>query len=284
VPIRSPILVIVCLTTLVGASGSRTAYMVFGFPGSYTHADTGEGRQPAHGTFIRGGPIRVEELAKICPALDGSDTSDVSDSPHGDTLFVAGCHLARYDTLDSGDGGPWATATYRHLYVYSHDSPVDASPTSPASRDSVTIDDAVLYGLDRDGTLQPVWHDTYDRADTWELKLTAARHPTGVLFSLQYCVNGTGGCHQDFMLRHGSTWTDVIEAFVQQLPTSMHDALWKGVSIDVRTLHAEAPVYRQTDSNCCPSQYVSMALEMHGDSLVLRSYRLRPATADSSGR
>jgi hypothetical protein len=280
-PIRAPILIFASLTTLAAAAAwpkrPATRFSERGRPGDL---DQIQQWQPAHGAFLRGGSLPIGDVRTTCPALEGPDTSDISSSPHGDTLFTASCELSTFDTLDPGVRAQWATATYRHHYIYSHDT---ASEDTAATRDTVTIDDAVLYRIGSDRMLRPMWHDTYDRRETWELDLTAARHPAGILFSLQYCVNGTGGCHQYFMLRHDGVWADVTSAFLNQLPPSMHDSFWKGIRIDVHTLHAEAPLYRETDANCCPSRHISMDLGLRGDSLVLRSYRAGPSR-DSTSR
>jgi len=238
----------------------------------------GQQRQPAHGAFVHGDSVRAGAVRTTCPPLRAGDTSGVVYSPHGDTLFDATCQLAWYNALDSGDGARWASATYRHRYIYSHDTAMTDRPG--VTRDTVTLDDAVVYAVDRVDVLRPVWHDAYDRINIWELDIAAAQHQGGLLLSLQYCVNGTAGCHQDFMMRRDGTWTDVPQAFLKQLPKSMHDKFWKGIRIDVHSLHAEAPLYRDTDANCCPSRHISMDLALRGDSLVLRQYRVAATPAD----
>lgn len=242
-----------------------------------TQAD--QQRQPAHGAFIRGGPMRAGAVRETCPPPRAPDTSDVMDSPHGDSLLATTCQLAWYDTLDSGDGAQWTTATYRYRYIYSHDT----AAADTATRDTVTVDDVVLYTIDRGELLRPVWHDTYDRSVTWELRLAAAEHRGGLLLSLRYCVNGTAGCRQDFMMRRAGRWADVPQTFRAQLPQSMHDRFWKGIRIDVHSLRADAPLYRDTDANCCASQQIRMDLTLRGDSLVLQRYHVAPTSPDSSG-
>lgn len=237
-------------------------------------------REPAHGAFIRGDPVRAGAVRTTCPPLRAPDTSGVVYSPHGDTLFATTCQLAWYIALDSGDGARWASATYRHRYIYSHDTAM----TGAATRDTVTVDDAVLFTVDPGDLLRPVWHNTYDRRDTWELDLAAAQQQGGLLLSLQYCVNGTGGCRQDFMMRRDGLWADVPQAFLKQLPRSMHDKFWKGIRIDVHSLHADAPLYRDRDANCCASRQIWMDLGLRGDSLVLRRYHVAPTPRDSSDR
>ncbi len=85
------------------------------------------------------------------------------------------------------------------------------------------------------------------------------------------CVNGTGGCGQEFLHRHpDGRWFPVQQTWVDQLPHGFADRIRHGVRIDPTTLRGEAGFYGERDANCCPSQRLIVHLALHGDSLVLR--------------
>jgi hypothetical protein len=93
------------------------------------------------------------------------------------------------------------------------------------------------------------------------------------------CVNGTGGCDQQFLHRHpDGHWFGIRQAWLDQLPHEYFGRIRHGVRIDPRTLRAEAGFYRDEDPNCCPSQTLLADLRVQGDTLVLRAPpRILPA-------
>jgi hypothetical protein len=87
------------------------------------------------------------------------------------------------------------------------------------------------------------------------------------------CVNGTGGCGQEFLQQHqDGRWFGVRQVWLDQLPQGFADRIRHGVRIDPRTLRGEAGFYGDHDANCCPSQRLIVDLAVRGDSLVLRRY------------
>jgi hypothetical protein len=260
---------------VVGAWG---AIVVAALPSARTHAQEG----PAHGAFVHRDAMTYAVAHATCPTFTSAESMvEQSASPHGDSLLASQCVVAGYVTLGAGDNAQWAAATYRHVMVYSHDS---AGDNPDATQDTLMWDDVVLYATQGGGggTLRPIWHDAYDRAETWELHVAGAPQAGGYLVSLMYCVNGTGGCHQDFMLRHHGVWVDVHETYLNDLPKPVREGLWHDLHIDTRTLHADGPIYRPTDANCCPSGGVlAVDLALRGDSLTLLNYHIQPSTPAS---
>ena len=94
------------------------------------------------------------------------------------------------------------------------------------------------------------------------------------LLSIMSCVNGTGGCGQDFLHRHADgRWSAVTQDWLKQLPPGFAERIRHGVHIEPQILRGEAGFYGDTDPNCCPSQVLEVDLLLRGDALVLR----RPA-------
>ncbi|HEV7364269.1 MAG TPA: hypothetical protein VGN76_00330, partial [Gemmatimonadales bacterium] len=138
-----------------------------------------------------------------------------------------------------------------------------------------------LFKTASPGSLTPVWHGRFETGDhaIWRSvtpELAPARG--GTLLSVMQCVNGTGGCSQEFLLRHpDGHWFPVWQAWFDQLPRGFEGRIRHGVRIDPRTLRGEAGFYGDRDPNCCPSQELIVHLTLRGDSLVL----LRQAVSKS---
>jgi hypothetical protein len=238
--------------------------------------------RPAHGAFVHRDAMSYAAAHATCPTFTSAESMvEQSASPHGDSLLASQCIVAGYAPVGSGDNAQWVSATYRHLMIYTHDSAFD---NPDATQDTLMWDDVVLYAVQGGGggAVRPVWHDAYDRAETWELHLAGAPHSGGYLVSLMYCVRGTVGCHQDFMLRHHGVWVDVHKPYLNDLPKPVREGLWHDLRIDTQTLHADGPIYRPTDANCCPSGGVlALDLALRGDSLTLRTYHIQPSVPAS---
>jgi hypothetical protein len=97
------------------------------------------------------------------------------------------------------------------------------------------------------------------------------------LVSIMSCVNGTGGCGQDFLHRHrDGRWFAVTQQWLKELPSGYAGRIRHGVRIDLQSLHGTAGFYGDGDANCCPSQMLEVDLALRGDLLVLqRPPRLR---------
>ena len=82
-------------------------------------------------------------------------------------------------------------------------------------------------------------------------------HNAGTLLYLPRVLDGTGhGNESEYYLRETGTWAPIdAETWLTDLKTRIPAGLemWKGVWPDLRTMRAEAGLYRATDSNCCPT-------------------------------
>jgi hypothetical protein len=170
-------------------------------------------------------------------------------------------------------GVRWRFARYRRRWVM---PPLDRrNPGYRPARDEEVL---VLFSQATEGgRLRPEWTASYGPDFIAEVDLlTAPATGGGVLLSVLECVNGTGGCRQHFILRRARRWRPVREPWFRHLPASMQGRFWKGTYVDPVTLRGRGSLYADRDANCCPSRQVTFSLALHGDSLVLRDYRVRP--------
>jgi hypothetical protein len=214
-----------------------------------------------------------------CLTLPVAPPSDRLQGPHGDTLISTHCDVTSFEDLGGGPPRKWSVAHYAWTSVFTAEDATKPKET----RDTVTEEEAVLFEVVTPETVRPVWHLRIEsggfaiwRSVTPEIGATSEGT---VLLSVMLCVNGTGGCSQDFLHRHASgRWFDVRQTWLEQLPHGYSGRIRHGVRIDPRTLSAEAGFYGDEDPNCCPSQTLLADLTVRRDALVLRAPpRVRPA-------
>jgi len=212
-----------------------------------------------------------------CLTLPVDPPNDRLQGPHGDTLVSSRCEVTEF--TDAGARPPkWMAARYAWVSIFTAE---DAARGKDA-RDTAKEEDVVLFEVVQPGRVRPVWHKRIDsgeygvwRSVTPEIGATTG---AGVLLSVMLCVNGTGGCTQEFLHRHADgRWFPVEQTWLDHLPDGYAGRIRHGVRIDVRSLHAEAGFYGDADPNCCPSQTLAADLAIQDDALVLRAPpRIKP--------
>lgn len=225
------------------------------------------------------GAIPVARAQRECLTLPVDPPNDRLQGPHGDRLISSRCDVGSFDDLNAAPLGKWSAAQYKWVSIFSAE---DTSKGRDA-RDTVTEEESVLFEVVKSGSVRPVWHARIEsgpygawRSVTPEIAAT----PEGtVLLSVMMCVNGTGGCNQEFLHRHpDGHWFAVRQTWLDQLPHGYSGRIRHGVRIDPRTLRAEAGFYADEDPNCCPSQTLIADLTVQRDALVLQAPpRIRPA-------
>src|ERR1051325_6366337 len=146
-----------------------------------------------------------------CLTLPVAPPNDRLQGPHGDSLISTQCAVRRYQALEPPSPGRWFVAQYRWTSLF---APEDSS-RGPAARDTVIEDEAVVLVTTRSHRVRPVWHARFEagplgvwRSITPELGATTG--PTRLL-SIMSCVNGTGGCGQEFIQRYADGhWAPVM--------------------------------------------------------------------------
>jgi len=206
-----------------------------------------------------------------CLSLPVDAPNDRLQGPHGDSLVTTHCEVVRYAALGIGPRSGWSFAEYRWVSLFT----AEDTARGFAARDTVGEDEMVAFAPAETGRVRPVWHERFEtgshalwRSVTPEL----AKIGADILLSIQHCVNGTGGCSQDFLRRSpGGQWTLVRQVWVDQLPRDLIGRVQPGMRIDVRDLRGEGGLYGPRDPNCCPSESLRVQLGLRGDSLLLRS-------------
>jgi hypothetical protein len=225
--------------------------------------DVGLGALPAQSA------VTISRARNKCLVLPPVPEGDDIVGPDGMSASLHRCEVIEFGRLADPALG-WTVARYRWT---SASSAGDASPR--ASQSGVaTGEEVVLFDTPTPGKLQPIWHDRFATGEgaVWR-SVTLEGAPAGggsTLLSVMYCVNGTGGCGQEFLRRNRDrTWTGIRQAWFDQLPRGSWGRIRHGSRIDPHSFRGEAGFYGDGDPNCCPSQVLSVELALRGDSLVL---------------
>jgi hypothetical protein len=207
-----------------------------------------------------------------CLTLPVAPPDDRLQGPHGDTLISSECAVTEFKDAADATPAKWMTARYAWASIFTAEDPARGKD----ARDTAKEEEVVLFEATGPGLVRPVWHQRIDSGEygVWR-SVTAEIGATGEgdhLLSVMMCVNGTGGCSQDFLHRHSDgRWFSVRQQWLDQLPPGYAQRIRHGVRIDPRSLHAEAGFYGDADPNCCPSQTLEADLAVRGDALVLRA-------------
>ena len=226
--------------------------------------------------------VAATQAGKTCIQTPKDEESEEIQGPHGDSLITSSCRVVSFAPVDSTPQPHWMAAHYSWTSVYS----VEDSSLGPGARDTAMEEEVVLFKTAKPGSLIPVWHDRFEIGDhaIWRSvtpELAPARG--GTLLSVMQCVNGTGGCSQEFLLRHpDGRWIPIWQAWLDQLPRGFEARIRHGVRIDPKTLRGEAGFHGERDPNCCPSQNLIVHLAVRGDSLVLLRQLVRAAPKGAS--
>ena len=212
--------------------------------------------------------VPISRARDKCLVLPPVPEGDDSVGPDGMSGSLRRCEVIEFHPLADPALG-WTIARYRWT---SAKPAADPSPRSLPS--DVTGEEVVLFDTPTPGKVRPIWHDRFatGQSAVWR-SLTLEGAPAGggsTLLSVMYCVNGTGGCGQEFLRRNRNrTWTAIRQAWFDQLPSGFLGRIRHGSRIDPQSLRGEAGFYGDGDPNCCPSQTLSVELALRGDSLVL---------------
>ncbi len=223
-------------------------------------------------------PISLDDARGACPAVIASSAAAYEiQGPHGDTRLEQRCAVAEYRDLGRAGNAAYAYGRYRVTSVFT----AEDSARGPEARDTVPEEVVVLFRRGgAAGQYMAVWQIRYEVGPYGALRsitpqVADAPRAAAVLLRVEECLNGTGGCGQDFLhFRHGA-WAAVEEVWWGQLPADIRSRILHGVQVDARTLHAEGGLYRQGDPNCCPSDLLTAQLRLVGDSLVLQSHQVQ---------
>ena len=172
------------------------------------------------------------------------------------------CRVVNLVPLGTTGGLEWSVARYRRVVILA-----DSFGT-----DTMDLDELVLFGRKPGAAdVRLTWHTVRDR--DFEFLDTLRWVPTsrGVFLDLLVCLNGTGGCGDQYLRFEGSGWRALSQPFAKELQARLPADHWlhKGRSLDLETLTGVWPVAAPGDGNCCPSLEIPFAVRLEGDALIL---------------
>jgi hypothetical protein len=115
------------------------------------------------------------------------------------------------------------------------------------------------------------------RDETYSFLRPLTIHYVGDLriVEIRECLNGTGGCGQEFLVwRSGKVLeipNSIRKQVEQRLPTGYHTA--KSPEIDIDTLTGRGGVWLDSDPNCCPSASVTFTFSVSDRELMIRDFK-----------
>jgi hypothetical protein len=174
------------------------------------------------------------------------------------------CRIVSYDTLSAANGRRWSYAVQRHTSVYNF---ADSGPA--AKLDTIVEIETVLLRERDPRSLVAVLHA---REEEWLIRsitpVIAIRSATEGLLSMEFCLNGTGGCRQDYWRYDAKGWyrldtpvEAIRERVLRAFPGDSSHRL-REPHIDVRTLRGTAPISADGDANCCSSYEAEFRLAL----------------------
>ena len=228
-----------------------------------------QGEQPS-ATPVRARVTVVDSVARtqctVIPHREVYDTPPVSRS----------CRVVEFDTLSRAAGKRWSFVVQRHTAVYKFSDSAGTAPLdtivetetvlfSEASGSRVLT--AVLHGREEETVIRSIYPEIADRAGM-------------ALVSMEFCVNGTAGCWQEFWRYAGASWNRLPDPLGELTPRvnrafprdSSHQT--RSPSIDVKTLRGTAQIAVRGDGNCCPSYRAEFRLSLAGDRFRVVEFRV----------
>jgi hypothetical protein len=221
--------------------------------------------------------VSVDAVRGQCQPLPNPPVGEGIEGPHGDSLLSTKCKVVDYASIPAVGGSTWALAQYQWTSVFT----AEDATRGPLARDTAIEKEVVLFEGIENGWLRPIWHARFEDGPyaIWR-SVTPSLAPSsngGVLLSVQSCVNGTGGCAQEFLhRRRGGAWRPIWQTWYDELPQGAAGRILHGTQIDPRTLRGVAGYYGPRDPNCCPSQRLEVQLQLQGDHLALKNWQVKP--------
>lgn len=173
------------------------------------------------------------------------------------------CQLVGFRPLGTAGGLAWSVARYRRSVVF--DDSLDLG--------TMDLDELALFA--RAGPAPEerlVWHLVRDRDFEFLDTLRWVATTRDIFLVVTLCLNGTGGCGDEYLRFADGGWRPLEQPFARALQARLPRDHWlhKGRRLDLETLTGIWPVAAPGDGNCCPSLELPFSLELVGDTLLLR--------------
>jgi hypothetical protein len=183
------------------------------------------------------------------------------------------CRVVSLVPLGRAGDDDWYVARYRRAVTLA-----DSFAT-----DTMDLDELVLFAHAPDASdARLAWHLVRDR--DYEFLDTLRWVPTShdLFLSLLICLNGTGGCTEEYLRFDGGRWRTIAQPFARDLQSRLPADHWlhKGRRLNLETLTGVWPVAAPGDGNCCPSLELPFSLRLVNDALILLDAGPLRATPD----
>lgn len=181
------------------------------------------------------------------------------------------CRVVNLVPLGTVGGRAWHVARYRRVAILA-----DSFVTDTMELDELALFARVAGAPDA----RLAWHLVRDREFEFLDTLRLVETSGDVFLVLSLCLNGTGGCGDQYLRFDRDRWRPVTQPFARDLQARLPPEHWlhKGRRLDLETLRGVWPVAAPGDGNCCPSLEMPFRLRLEVDALILRdSGPLRPA-------
>ncbi len=202
-----------------------------------------------------------------------------------------GCRVVEVVPLAEGPSVSWLMARYRRSATKAYEGYVDTLDGDQIVAyegyiDTLDVDQIVLIRHDvPSGLARPLWTLSRERTFNFLQEVVAAQHGGVLLVAILICLNGTGGCYQEFLMGQDDTWQVVDQVYLPALepwiPTPYR--LHKGRRVDVHSLVGRQPLSTPKDANCCPSGLIHFEVALEETRMVLVESTIRveaPTVAD----
>ena len=186
------------------------------------------------------------------------------------------CRVVEFDTLSRAAGKRWSFVVQRHTSVYKFS---DSAGTAPL--DTIVETETVLFSEARGSrVLTAVLSGREEEMAIRSIYPEIADRDGMALVSMEFCVNGTAGCWQEFWRYAGASWNRLPDPLGELTPRvsrafprdSSHQT--RSPRIDVKTLRGTAQIAVHGDGNCCPSYRAEFRLALAGDRFRVVEFRV----------
>jgi len=145
------------------------------------------------------------------------------------------------------------------------------------NKDYSVVTEVLFEGIRRGKQVMPLFAIQND--ETYEFLSPLSLHRVGdrMVVKIEICLNGTGGCDQDFLLWQPGKTVEISNSIhvqvEQQLPAGY--SILKSPQIDIDTLTGVSGAWLESDPNASPSASVTFSLSLSGHNLLIRDFRFQ---------
>jgi len=171
---------------------------------------------------------------------------------------IANC-VASWSTVGLAQG----TALYQGRY----------SRPSPEGPDARVVTEVLFRAAEQQSQVVPLHaveeDETYNLLQPFTLHSVATRS----ILELTTCLNGTGGCGQDFFEFKDGTLRPVVSEIREQVEALLPSGLSqnKSPAVNLDQLRGKGGAWSKDDPNCCPSYDVVFDVLLVGDRLRVKN-------------